>query len=266
MKTIYISIILFGFLNHSIYGQKQLDYDLQIIDTIVNEIVLSNESNEREMVLELSYQIYNTPHYYFTLEQYSESLYPIFISEFMLKGYEKLYGHLLALLILPDTAITKIQNYELPKYIKARLYKGDYEEQIINEFNLLVSKKSKEDLKKIKQLAGQLLYIDTPQSVKTFFEAFDSEIVYKDSYIQDGYQYYEEWSLFSLLLNSLYEYHPYSLFRSGKERYVKKQGFLGKETYGDLEPYYNEIEKTVYAIYGINIDIKAPFMSNIDIK
>lgn len=272
MKIIF-SIVIFTILFQNLTkGQNNLN--LNELDTIVNNIRISYIKGERAKIISYSYNIYNAPEFYNSLNKYSKDLYPVFFYEYLHNGNEKVYSNLLGLLTLPDTALTILKAdslHTLPLRVKAKLFGGLDEIKLIEKFELLINDTL--NTEEIKNASGDLLYVNSPGTLKSFFNAFQSDKIYKTKYIETDYVtktrylYTIEISLFAILRKVLYNYYPYPIFYSGEDKYIKERKILERADNKVIQPYYNEVDKLVDSVFNIKIDIKTPCIRNtIDIK
>jgi len=98
MKIFFLIFIFTVFTQNLTRGQNNLN--LNELDTIANNIRLSYIKGERAKTISYSYNIYNAPEFYNSLNKYSRNLYPVFFYEYLNGGNEKVYSNLLGLLTL----------------------------------------------------------------------------------------------------------------------------------------------------------------------
>ena len=169
--------------------------------------------------------------------------------------FNKRKMEVLALMQLPQKTRDSILNYEgAPLYIKARLGDSIAEMKIIREFDSLVVMNVNDDFRKkrlrLRQLAHELMYIDSDKSINTLVTALETPLVYD---LKNGI-------VVSRFGELLYAYKSFNQYEFEVSFYYKRFLVGLKNKTDEMQKYFELLEAYFKRKHNQIIVIQAPFL------
>ena len=254
-----------------LFKRNRKEYDsLRVLRDSISQEFYFRQNTRGDNISIITHNLFYYPRLKHHSKDLINALWPTFYTE-MYSQKKKMI--LLGLLNLPDSIhISLIKFKDTPDYIKARLGDQESEKIIVEKFKSMVSDTliayDEEYFRQLKHYGGQLLYINSEHSIRTYFEALQSRTMFYRIYV-DGVDFEacdicpktvrSEWALASNLINGLSRYYPYRLISSNLSHRYRNKSISKEEA---LQMYFSDVERLVQKLYGIEIKIKADFLSN----
>lgn len=240
MKFLIHSLVLIWLVVVSVTGARS---DLDRIARIEDAVKRLRSQNNAER-LDAKRQLLR-PEMIPVLKNYSKQIVEILRTD--LESEESL--EILALVDLPkDLKASILSSPRTPDKVRARLGETEVERKLIALF------RDEKSLYAVRKYALDLLYMDTPNTVKTFAAGLESKRVFTDVH---GNQF----SLVQILIQTYGQVHPDDALFSPSE-YMKHnvgiEEFKGKEH----QEYLRRIESFFRSEHGLSLHINPPLLLN----
>lgn len=252
-----ISLSLFGQsgLSDSLKIQSKLDdkrlSDIERLDEYVQDFLIKYEQGENP---EFNWfrRVSNNWGVHREMNKYTDDLLEPLSIDYIL-NYRKM--EVLALMPLPQKTRDSILNYgDTPLYIKARLGDSIAEMKIIREFDSLVVMNVNDDFRKkrlrLRQLAHELMYIDSDKSINTLVTALETPLVYD---LKNGI-------VVSRFGELLYAYKSFNQYEFEVSFYYPRFLVGLKNKTDEMQKYFELLEAYFKRKHNQIIVIQAPFL------